>query len=200
MARCRERAKLEDGLRLSLPKLMRDGFLKRGERIPPRVLRWVWTHANEEAASLVLSGSMEGHAEGWLRLHSNWIDQYIELRARPRQFGGSQWYFLCPYTGRDALVLWRPPGADRFAARQRWGRQVAYGSQFETPHERALSQAHRIRTRVGGPFWAPLDMPFPPKPKGMRWATYERIAGRCERYEAICEARLSGLMGRLLAR
>ncbi len=200
MARGRERVRLEDGLRLSLPKLIRDGFLRRGEYTAPRVLRWLWSYTDEEAARLVFSGNLEGQNYGWIRLQADSIDQRIDLRTRPRQFGGSQWYFNCPSTGRDALVLWRPPGADRFAARQRWGRQVAYGSQFETPHDRALSNAHRIRTRIGGAFWAPLDLPFPPKPKGMRWATYDRIAQRCEGYEATVDARLVGVMGQLLAR
>lgn len=200
MARWRERVRLEDGFRLSLPQLMRDGFLRRGEPVGRRVLRWVWTGTNEEAASVILTGSLEGVSHGWIRLSSGKLDQRIELGTRPRQFGGSQWYFLCPYTGRDALVLWRPPGADGFAARQRWRRQVAYGSQFEPPYERALCQARKIRARIGGRGWESLDDFFPPKPKGMRWATYDRAAKRCEGYEATVDARLAGLMGRLLAR
>jgi hypothetical protein len=75
---------------------------------------------------------------------------------------------------------------------------VAYGSQFETPYDRALSQARKIRARIGGPGWESLDDPFPLKPKGMRWATYDRIAQRCEGYEQTCDAHLAGLVARLL--
>jgi hypothetical protein len=198
VARSQERVRLESGLRLSLPNLMRDGFLKRGECGRPRVLRWTWTYTDEEFASLILTGGLEGERHGWIRLKADWIDQHIELRGKPRHFGGCQFYFHCAYTGEDVSVLWRPPGAKRFAARQRWGRRVAYGSQFQTPYDRALSQARKIRARIGGPGWESLEDPFPPKPKGMRWATYDRAAQRCEGYEATADARLITLAGRLL--
>jgi hypothetical protein len=200
VARSQERVRLESGLRLSLPNLMRDGFLKRGERALPRLLRWTWTYTDEEFASLILTGSLESERHGWIRLKADWIDQHIELRGKSRHFGGCQFYFHCAYTGEDVSVLWRPPGATQFAARQRWGRRVAYGSQFQTPFDRALSQARKIRARIGGPGWESLVDPFPPKPKGMRWATYDRIAQRCEGYEATADARLVGFMGRLLGR
>jgi hypothetical protein len=113
---------------------MRDGFPRRGEPAGRRVLRWVWTGTNEEAASVALTGSLEG------------------------------------------------------------------GSQFEAPYERALGQAGKIRPRISGPGWESLDDPFPPKPKRMRWATYDRIAQRYEGYEATVDARLIGFIGKLLAR
>jgi len=50
-------------------------------------------------------------------------------------------YCICPRTARRISALWKPPGSRSFAGRQAWGRQVAYGSQFETPRDRALSAA-----------------------------------------------------------
>ena len=200
MARDRQRVRLEDGLRLSLPRLMRSGMVRPGYRIGPGTIRWSYLYSDEEILTAGYTSEIANDRCGWIRLQADWIDQWIELRARPRHFGGRQWYFRCPYTGRDALTLWRPCGARDFAARQRWGRRVAYGSQFETPYDRALSQARKIRARIGGPGWESLDDPFPPKPKGMRWATYDRAAQRCDHYERIADARLHYFAARLLAR
>jgi hypothetical protein len=104
-----------------------------------------------------------------------------------------------PATVKDriASVLWKPPGADRFCSRQTWGRQVAYGSQFESPHDRALNAAQDIRYRLGWKDYASIDDCMPPKPKWMRWRTYERIIQRCEANEAICNQYLWGILARL---
>ena len=67
--------------------------------------------------------------EKWLRLEGDFNERFT-LVARPRHFGGRQWYFMCPAMNRPVSVLWRPPGARRFRSRQAWGRQVAYPSQF----------------------------------------------------------------------
>lgn len=55
MARSQERVRLESGLSLSFPSLMRDGFLKRGEAAKPCVLLWTWTFTEEESSSLILT-------------------------------------------------------------------------------------------------------------------------------------------------
>ena len=51
--------------------------------------------------------------------------------------------------------------------------QLKYSSQYEPAHGRALSRAQRNRQRLGGS--GSLDKPFPPKPRFMHWATYERL-------------------------
>jgi hypothetical protein len=72
--------------------------------------------------------------EGWFRFEADGLDQRIILVARPRHFGGAQWYFICPVMNRRASVLWMPPGAERFCSRQTWGgRVIAYRSQFLGP-------------------------------------------------------------------
>jgi hypothetical protein len=90
----------------------------------------------------------------------------------------------------------KPPGARQFASRQAWGLQVAYGSQFETPHDRALSKAQDIRYRLGGQDYISVDGLPPPKPKGMHWRTYEEKIKHCEAYEAICNQYLMRFVGR----
>ena len=92
--------------------------------------------------------------------------------------------FMCPHLRSLATVLWMPPGADTFACRQRWGRQVAYASQFMDRIARGHQGAATIKSRlcsVGG--FDPDEWDLPPKPKWMRWRTYNRMVERFDRYE-----------------
>lgn len=140
---------------------------------------------------------MTGERRGWLRLQLGALDQTIDLEAHPRPYGGRQWYFLCPRTRRRASVLWMPPGAHAFASRRAWGYQVAYGSQFLSPWDRALDAAQEVRYRLGGRDWVSLDAGLPPRPKGMHRRTYEMLIARCEIGETIVERHLVGIIGRL---
>ncbi|MGE3716996.1 MAG: hypothetical protein AB7G07_01190 [Bauldia sp.] len=56
-----------------------------------------------------------------------------------------------------------------------------YDSQYEGGWERPISQAQKVRMRLGGS--GSMDEPFPPKPKGMHWRTYRRLEKRDERAE-----------------
>jgi hypothetical protein len=48
------------------------------------------------------------------------------------------------------MVLWIPPGAHSFACRQRWGRSVAYASQFSTRIDRAHQEKRRSMRGCAG--------------------------------------------------
>jgi hypothetical protein len=59
---------------------------------------------------------------------------------------------------------------------------LAYESQQENPMARALSQAQKLRRRLGG---SPCTFDaFPGKPPRMHWRIYRRLAGRAEKAEA----------------
>ena len=65
---------------------------------------------------------------------------------------------------------------------------LSYQSQQETGMCRALHRAQDIRRRLGGS--ANMTVPFPEKPRGMHWKTYERLFW--EHHEAEME-QLAGM-------
>ena len=197
MPRYRQRANLQEGLRLNINQLIRQGHVLRGKTSGPSRIRWTGGMSGTDIiASGIISANLEGEREGWLRILIGSLDQSIILWRFERHFGGGQWYFRCPVTCRRCSVLWMPPGARSFASRWAWGRQVAYGTQFLSPHERALNAAQRLRSSLGGPEWVNLALAAPPKPKWMRWRTYDRLMAQADRYEAVANQRLLRLMKR----
>ena len=86
----------------------------------------------------------------------------------------------------DASVLWMPPGARRFCGRHEWGGQVAYASQFDTPVDRAHRGKAKIKARLIGDR-DPDEWDLPPKPKWMRWHTYNKQVDKFDHYEGMLE-------------
>jgi hypothetical protein len=195
MPRPRERVCLQDGLKLDLNRLRRGGFITLTGRSAPRAIQWRSSYDDAIIASGWIAVEVQNQYEGSFRIELGRLDQTIDLRSQPRAFGGRQWYFLCPRTHRYASVLWKPPGASRFCARQTWGRQVAYRSQFLDRDNRAHHGQAKIKTRLIGDL-DPDEWDLPPKPKRMRWATYNRYVERYDRYEAMLDENLFALVAR----
>jgi len=184
MPRPRQRICLEDGLKLDLNRLARQGCFRLGAAFGPCPISWKDDYFGEEGASGLVSGNVQGEWTAWFRIQIGNLDQRIGLLSKPCHFGGWQWYFECPATHRCCSVLWLLPGVGRFYSRQAWGRQVAYGTQFATPEERAQFGQAKIKSRLIGNL-DPDECDFPPKPKGMRWHTYDRYLQRYEAYEDV---------------
>ncbi|SRR5216683_1802664 len=198
MPRPRERVCLKDGLRLDLNRLARRGVIKPGANIGIRGITWTHSYWGD-VASGTISADISGKNEGWFRIQLASLDQWITLVPRPRHFGGQQWYFVCPVTKRLASVLWKPSGATRFCSRQTWGRQVAYQSQFNDATNRAHAGKVRIKSRLLAGL-EPDEWDLPPKPKWMRWATYNRHIEQFDRYEAVLDYGCAALVARLVAK
>jgi hypothetical protein len=181
MPRPRYRACLQDGLKLDLNHLARKGFIKFGANIGARGISWSNSHRGE-IASGVITADMTDPSHAWFRIAVGRFAQQITLVSRPRHYGGRQWFFVSPVTGGLATVLWKPPGASRFCSRQAWGRRVAYRSQFQNASDRAYFGKERIKARLIGDLDSE-DWELPPKPKWMRWATYNRYVERFDEYE-----------------
>ena len=195
MPRARVRVCLQDGLRLDLNKLARRGFVQFGANIGPRGIVWNHSYGGEVARGIVSADMSDPH-DAWFRVQIGNSIQRMTLVSRPRHFGGRQWFFLCPATYQIATVLWKPPGANRFCSRHAWGRQVAYHSQFQDPINRAHLGKERIKSRLIGGL-DPDEWELPPKPKWMRWRTYNRYVERFDQYEAELDYGFSLLAAKL---
>jgi hypothetical protein len=127
------------------------------------------------------------------------LSQSIKLLAQPRNFGGRQWYFICPVTDRLASVVWKPPGANLFASRHAWPGQIAYLSQFRGAIDRAHSGKAKIRARLLSNCGPESCIP-PPRPKGMRLRTYNRLVSRFGDYQAKLDGGLTDLASKWSSR
>ena len=94
----------------------------------------------------------------------------VGLDAVAQPLGGVRWWYECPLTGRRCAILYRPPGAARFASREAYG--LAYASQRMSPSMRRIHKLRKGVVRLGGS--VNVGEPIPPRPKGMREATYAR--------------------------
>src|ERR1700761_8245583 len=148
MAKRRRRGCLQDGLSLNLNWLARNGFIEYGAITPE--IQLTWSRSGALLATARVSADMAAGDTGWLRISTNSFDQRIRLASKSRNFGGRQWYFLCPATGRLASVVWKPPGASLFCSRHAWGGQVAYQTQFGTWIDRAHLGKAKIKVRLVG--------------------------------------------------
>lgn len=99
-------------------------------------------------------------------------DYIVQMRADPCTLGGRRWSFVCPRTSRRCRTLYFPNGADRFASRAAY--KLAYQSQRISEMKRCHSKLARICRKVGAEYdWTEAGLP--PRPKGMRWRTYDRL-------------------------
>jgi hypothetical protein len=195
--RGRRRACLQDGLKLNLNHLIRQGTVRPGLNTGPSLIQWT-----RSGAVAVITANLCDSETGWLRCRTKHVDQLITLVSCPRHYGGRQWYFVCPVTHRRASVLWKPPGAKEFCSRQAWGRKVAYRSQFQSVYDRGHAGKAKVKARLIGEL-DPEDWELPPKPKWMRWRTYNRLAERFEVYDDMRypdDSTLPALVAKLMRR
>jgi hypothetical protein len=191
MPRERQRATLESGPKLDLANLIR-----RRSGNPDTNIRCTLTHASGETATADIKLREHG---GWLELSHGGGQQTFSLVSSPRHFGGLQWYAVCPRTRRRVRVLFRPLGATYFGSRHAWGRSAAYASQFLDPIGRAWRTKAKVKARLIGDE-DPDEWDLPPKPKGMRWKTYEKWEAKFDAAEDALEAHCSLALARLMDR
>jgi hypothetical protein len=191
MPRDRWRVTLDSGRKLDLAKLIRSGTGKPGCNI-----HCILTYGSGEKVTAVLKLRDDG---GWLELSFGGQQQIFSLVSLPRHFGGLQWYVICPKTGRRVRVLYRPLGATSFASRYAWGRRASYASEFLDPVGRAWRIKAKVKARLIGDE-NPDEWDLPPKPKGMRWATYEKWEAKYDAAEEAIDALCGLALARLMTR
>ena len=116
-----------------------------------------------EPAGLRLKYRSRSHGEEW---HD--INEFVPFIETATAFGGRRQWFCCLTCSRRCQVLY---GGEYFRCRR--CHRLKYDSQYEPAYARACSQSHKIRKRLGQS--GSLDEPFPKKPKGMHWKTYNRL-------------------------
>jgi hypothetical protein len=170
--------------------LHREGLLT-----PGRWFSLQWSRAERETGSIcgVMDSSSPPESITLLNCHRSgpdgeWQDvqEPVPLDWTACSFGGERPWFVCPEVGcgRRVALLYGP--GRYFLCRHCY--DLAYQSQQDKAMYRALHKAQFIRERIGGS--ANMMKPFPQKPKGMHWSTYERLFW--EHHEAAME-QLAGM-------
>jgi hypothetical protein len=155
--------------------LHRDNLLRPGRRFS-----WSWSRDGEPTGDI----GIEIEEDAVLLLYrtrsrgaSEWRDirQRIPISWTRCALGGRRPWFICSvhsngrFCGRRVAILYA--AGDLFGCRQCYG--LAYASQSERARDRSLSRAQKIRMRLGGSL--SIFDPFPEKPRGMHWRTYDRL-------------------------
>jgi hypothetical protein len=186
MPRSPSRIPLENGLKLDLNDLVRRGLIRPGA-FSTNTIRWTDDYGQVFTSGLITADATGPDDwfpnEAWCHLEIGNLHQRIILKCQPRHFGGVQWYFVCPFTRRKVSVLWKPTHERQFACRQYWGK--LYRSQCLGWIQRCHLGKARINKRlceIGG--FDPAEWDLAPKPKWMRWRTYERAEKQFDRYQA----------------
>jgi hypothetical protein len=135
-------------------------------------MRWANNYSGEETARADFTVHMRDRHKGKLCIKMDDMEQTIFLVPKPRRFGGHQWYFVCPVMSRYCSVFWMPPGATRFCSRQALGRKGCLRLTVD-PDNGAHRAKAKIKARLIGDC-DPHECDLPPKPKWMRWSTYNR--------------------------
>jgi hypothetical protein len=88
MARPRQRVRLEDGRKLDLNEIVRDGFWPRGNE--PKIIGVQWTLNTRVTASALITVQREGEDRGSLKIRLiGKFEQRLDLVAERRHLGGN---------------------------------------------------------------------------------------------------------------
>jgi hypothetical protein len=167
------RATTSGYMRLDVRYLQRNGYLRPGTGSSQR-----WSLRGEPFGSINLN-AWDGHVTLSYRTRRHESEEWtskeypVTVEWTRCNYGGERAWFRCPAANcrRRVAILY---GGSIFACRR--CHNLAYDSQSETRHSRALGKVQAIRVKLGG---EPCG-DFPPKPKGMHWRTYYRLRQKAD--------------------
>jgi hypothetical protein len=167
---------------------VREGLLK-----PGRAFTTSWSRRGETFASIDVTagqGFVTLKYRHRLRGDTDWQDkQYpVYLSSTPCNLGGERQWFICPANGcgRRVAILY---GGGVYACRNCY--RLAYPSQREAFHDRAIRRADKIRDKLD---WEPgTGNGHGQKPKGMHRRTFERL---CAEHDDHSQTGWSAFMAR----
>jgi hypothetical protein len=112
--------------------------------------------------------------------------QRIRIVGEPCHFGGVQWFWICPATGRRVRNLYLPNGGALFLSRDAY--KLRWLTTCSTELEKSHMRMARIAKKLGAEYQGFSRTP-PPRPKWMRWWTYDRLVAEWEaaagRHDAV---------------
>lgn len=179
---------IDECLALDVRRLKREGLLNPGQSYT-----WQWTCRSGRKDTI---GIFVG--EGRIDLsysvktgdgESQNIDYSISLTYTGCNYGGQRPWFVCPHCGRRVAKLY----LDRNYFRCRVCHDLGYQTQREQKVFRLLHKAQNIREKLGGD--GNMFNPFPFKPKGMHWRTYDRYR---RKYDTASNAMISTMGAKLI--
>lgn len=133
-----------------------------------------WSRGGNQFASISIKpeeyGLMLSYCVGE---EENSIKELIPYSYTTTNFGGRRRWFQCPYCYKNCRVIY---GGTYFRCRNCYG--LKYDSQYERSWSRAIDKALKIRQKLGCD--GGIDAPFPEKPKGMHWKTYNQLVAEYE--------------------
>lgn len=173
--RAQTRDYTDDYVRLDVRWCNRQGYLRPGwsgiVQWSRRGERFAWINVEAGFDQITLRYKTRDRGGDWQSRN-----QSVAVEWTPCNLGGNRGWFRCPVCGRRAAILY---GATVFACRRCL--RLAYESQRETPHDRALRKAQGIHEKLGG-----SGITHEPifKPKGMHWRTFSRQVERMRQAES----------------
>jgi hypothetical protein len=182
-------ATCEGKKRIDLKYLKKRGWLQPGNRY---YLSW---NLNGEPIGNINYTAYEGHLLLDFKVRDygeeEWtpITQIVRFDHTHVHFGGQRQWLICPRCQRRCRILY---GGGRFYCRKCY--RLNYQSQAEDSAQRAITRAQATRKRLGG--FEGIDDPFPLKPKGMHWKTYNKLAEADDQVGQRLEAAMMGFIAK----
>ncbi|MES2977399.1 MAG: hypothetical protein V4731_03170 [Pseudomonadota bacterium] len=161
--------------RLEIGRWHRGGYLRAGT-----TFTWSWNRGGEATGSV----GVQVFGTDSLRLQYSIVgngdqrgdaSQTIRIAHTACHFGGARPWFQCPVCQNRAAVLYMR--FSRFACRK--CQRVSYSTQSGSSHDRVCKLYHRLAALVEDG-----------KPKGQRWATFNKLEDRLQRVSDAFDASL----------
>lgn len=178
--RTRNRAAVEQSLRVRISEFRRQGFIQPGARTAGI---WSWGGVSSGAIGFAidLANLDDAYAELGFTCGGAHYHQRIEIEATRCRFGGRRFYFICPWTGRRCEILCCVDGV--FASRE--FHRLAYACQSEDRLNRLYRGRAKAEMRV-------LSGEGKPRPRG---PNRERKYARLRAYEDAADALFASQYG-----
>jgi hypothetical protein len=132
------------------------------------VFATTWTHGLSESSVGVTVLNGRRALVSYRDARGEVTTEHIVFQWTTCNFGGTRPWWTCPQCDRRCAIVYAR-GAWPFMCRL--CANLTYETAQSDASTRAICKSNRRRARLG---WE-LTEPFPPKPKGMHWRTFERL-------------------------